>query len=162
MTYGRALSATIALVALAIAGPAQSNARISGLADVAFGTINSPIDQSSSQNVCIFSVKGNGNQQVGYSVQATGDGTSGAFTVASGSQTLPYEVYWADAANQTGGTQLTTGATVTGFANASDSQTCLSGSQDNASLTVTIRGTEIAAATAGNYSGILQITIVPE
>lgn len=162
MANGRTLSALLALVALAIPGPAFPNGRISGLVDVAFGTINSPVDQSSSQNVCIFSVKGNGNQQVGYSVQATGDGTGGAFTLASGSQTLPYEVRWADAANQTGGTQLTSGTTVTGFANSSDSTTCFSGSQDNASLTITIRGTQVDAATAGNYSGVLQITIVPD
>ena len=69
---------------------------------------------------------------------------------------------WADAANQTSGTQLTAGALVSGFANSSDSQTCFGGSQQNASLTVTVRGTQIAAATAGNYSGVLQVTIVPE
>ena len=95
-------------------------------------------------------------------MQATGDGAGGAFSLASGSQILPYEVRWADAANQTSGTQLTAGALVSGFANSSDSQTCFVGSQQNASLTVTVRGTQIAAATAGNYSGVLQVTIVPE
>ena len=162
MGYGRTLSAVSALVALAIAGPAYPSARITGLTDVNFGIINSALDQSSSQNVCIYSVKGNGNQEIGYSVQATGDGAGGAFSLASGSQILPYEVRWADAANQTSGTQLTAGALVTGFANSSDSQTCVGGSQQNASLTVTVRGTQIAAATAGNYSGVLQVTIVPE
>ena len=139
-----------------------NRARITGLTDVNFGIINSALDQSSSQSVCIYSVKGNGNQEVGYSVQATGDGVGGAFSLASGSQNLPYEVRWSDAANQTSGIQLTAGTLVSGFANSSDSQTCFSGSQENASLTITVRGTQIAAATAGNYSGVLQITIVPE
>ena len=162
MGYGRTLSSTSALIALAIAAPAYPSARITGLTDVNFGIINSALDQSSSQSVCIYSVNGNGNQEVGYSVQATGDGVGGAFSLASGSQILPYEVRWADAANQTSGTQLTAGTLVSGFANSSDSQTCFSGSQENASLTITVRGTQIAAATAGNYSGVLQITIVPE
>lgn len=162
MGYGRTLSSTSALIALAIAAPAYPSARITGLTDVNFGIINSALDQSSSQSVCIYSVKGNGNQEVGYSVQATGDGVGGAFSLASGSQNLPYEVRWSDAANQTSGIQLTAGTLVSGFANSSDSQTCFSGSQENASLTITVRGTQIAAATAGNYSGVLQITIVPE
>ena len=162
MGYGRTLSSTSALIALAIAAPAYPSARITGLTDVNFGIINSALDQSFSQNVCIYSVKGNGNQEIGYSVQATGDGAGGAFSLASGSQILPYEVRWADAANQTSGTQLTAGALVSGFANSSDSQTCFGGAQQNASLTVTVRGTQIAAATAGNYSGVLQVTIVPE
>ena len=162
MGYGRTLSSTSALIDLAIAAPAYPSARITGLTDVNFGIINSALDQSSSQSVCIYSVKGNGNQEVGYSVQATGDGVGGAFSLASGSQNLPYEVRWSDAANQTSGIQLTAGTLVSGFANSSDSQTCFSGSQENASLTITVRGTQIAAATAGNYSGVLQITIVPE
>ena len=162
MGYGRTLSSTSALIALAIAAPAYPSARITGLTDVNFGIINSALDQSSSQSVCIYSVKGNGNQEVGYSVQATVDGVGGAFSLASGSQNLPYEVRWSDAANQTSGIQLTAGTLVSGFANSSDSQTCFSGSQENASLTITVRGTQIAAATAGNYSGVLQITIVPE
>ena len=162
MGYGRTLSSTSALIALAIAAPAYPSARITGLTDVNFGIINSALDQSSSQSVCIYSVKGNGNQEVGYSVQATGDGVGGAFSLASGSQNLPYEVRWSDAANQTSGIQLTAGTLVSGFANSSDSQTCFSGSQENASLTITVRGTQIAAATAGNYSGVLQVTIVPE
>jgi hypothetical protein len=166
MTKGMPLGAATIVAALAaLTAPsdarAQLQSRITGLADVNYGTINSFVDQSNSQNVCIYSAfRIFGFPFVrDYSVTATGNGTGGAFTLASGPRTLPYEVRWADAANQTTGTQLTAGSTVSGFGNASTSQTCTGG--ENASLIVTITGTSLATASAGSYSGVLSITIVP-
>ena len=66
---------------------------------------------------------------------------------------------WADAANQTTGTLLTAGATASGFGNAATNQGCSGG--ENASLIVTITGTSLATASAGSYTGVLSITIVP-
>jgi hypothetical protein len=97
--------------------------------------------------------------QRNYSVTATGNGAGGAFTLASGPRTLPYEVRWADAANQTTGTQLTAGVATAGFGNASTNQTC--GGGDTASLIVTITGNSLATASAGSYTGVLSITITP-
>jgi hypothetical protein len=150
------------MVALTAPAPARANARITGLADVSYGTINSFTDQSRSQNVCVYSVWFNTNIRVGYSVRATGSGTGGAFTLASGARTLPYEVRWDDAANQTTGTQLTAGVNTSGFAhNTNVNSTCSNGSNENASLTVTITGTQLNAATAGTYTGVLTILITP-
>jgi type II secretory pathway pseudopilin PulG len=166
MTKGMPLSAAAIAVALAaLAAPtaagAQLQARVTGLADVSYGTINSFTDQTNSQNVCVHSVFRLFGFPVrrDYSVIATGSGTGGAFTLASGPRTLPYEVRWADAANQTTGTQLTAGATAAGFGNASTNQTC--GGGDTASLIVTVTGSSLATASAGSYSGVLSITIVP-
>lgn len=157
-------AAVAALAALIAPTPAraQFQARVTGLSDVSYGTINSFTDQTSSQNVCVHSVFRFFGFPIrrDYSVLATGSGSGGAFTLASGSATLPYEVHWADAANQTTGTQLTAGATATGFGNASTNQTCTGG--ENASLIVTITGTSLNTATAGSYTGVLSITIVPE
>jgi hypothetical protein len=166
MTKGMPLSAAAIVAALAVltapsVARAQLQSRITGLADVNYGTINAFVDQTNSQNVCVHSVFRLFGFPVrrDYSVVATGSGAGGAFTLASGPRTLPYEVRWADAANQTTGTQLTAGATAAGFGNASTNQTC--GGGDTASLIVTVTGSSLATASAGSYSGVLSITIVP-
>lgn len=160
------IGAVIAVALVALVAPtraqAQAQARITGLADVPFGTINSFTDQPNSQNVCVYSAYNffGFPIRLNYSVLATGNGAGGAFTLASGARTLPYQVSWDDAANQPTGTLLTAGATASGFANAATNQTCTGG--ENASLIVTITGASLATATAGSYSGVLSITIVPD
>ena len=57
------------------------------------------------------------------------------------------------------GHQLTAGVTAAGFSNSSNNQGC--SGNENASLIVTITGTSLATASAGSYSGVLSITIVP-
>src|SRR5690606_26157158 len=96
-----------------------------------------------------------------YSVTATGSGTAGAFTLSSGSASIPYQVQWADLPGQTGGTMLQAGVTVPGFGNAANGFDCNS-LPETASLTITLLGSDLASAGAGSYSGTLQITIVPE
>jgi hypothetical protein len=168
MVYGGSLRKWIgaaALLALAMPSPAsaQSRARITSLADVAFGTIAAPIDQTNSQNVTvcsyysiwIFNIRQN------YSVVATGSGNGGAFTLSSGAATLAYDVQWSDTINATSGTMLQPGVASSVFGNNDNSLAC-NPSQDNASLIVTIPATQLATATAGTYSGTLQIMISPE
>ena len=166
MTKGMPLGTVAIAVALAaLTAPtgarAQLQSRVTGLSDVSYGTINAFVDQTNSQNVCIYSVFSFFGFPIrrDYSVIATGNGAGGAFTLASGPRTLPYEVRWADAANQTTGTQLTAGVTAAGFSNSSNNQGC--SGNENASLIVTITGTSLATASAGSYSGVLSITIVP-
>jgi hypothetical protein len=137
---------------------AADKARLTGLSDVAFGLIAATTDQSASQSVCAFSSSATN----GYSVTAVGSGTGGAFTVSSSSAQMSYEVQWVASANQTGGTALTAGTTTSGFTSVASQQTCNSGPNGSASLTVIIRLAALTAAMAGDYSGTLQITIAPE
>jgi hypothetical protein len=168
MVYGKSLRTGIgAAVLLAMAAPspapAQNRARVTGLANVAFGTIAAPIDQTNSQNVSIcsyFSFFGFFEIPRDYSVTATGSGSGGAFTLSSGAGNLAYDVQWADSVNATSGTMLQPGVAFSGFGNNANSLLC-SPSQDNASLIVTIRAADLATATAGTYSGTLQIMISP-
>jgi hypothetical protein len=164
MTKGMSLgAATIvaALVAMTAPAPARANARISGLVDVNYGTIANFADQTISQNVCVYSVTGNSSNRRPYSVLATGNGSAGAFTLQSGARTLPYEVRWNDAADQTSGTQLTNGVNASGFLTGNVNLSCSNGANNNASLVVTITGTSLATATAGTYTGVLTIVITP-
>lgn len=163
MTWGKSLILGLAAAALgaSMEAPAYANARITALTDVNFGTIVASGDQSISQNVCAYASQGFFGQ-LNYSVRATGSGSGGAFQLSSGANTLPYEVQWADSPSQTGGVLLQSGSLSSGFGNGAFFQTCQFQSQGTATLTVTIRAAQLAVATAGSYSGSLQITIVPE
>ena len=159
MTWGKFL--TFAAVSLGAASPAAADsARISGLADINFGSIVNAVDQTSSQSVIVCSYKNN-PQNLPYSVTATGSGTASAFQLSSGAALLPYDVQWASAAGQTGGTLLQAGSPAAGFGNGADGFACPTQGA-NASLTVTIRSADIAMAPAGAYTGTLQLMIVPQ
>jgi hypothetical protein len=145
------------LPAPASAAPSDK-VRLSGLADVAFGTIDPAADQTSSQNLCAFSNSSTG----GYSVTASGSGSGGAFTLASAADELPYEVRWAGTTGQANGTAVTAGTIVSGFTSAASQQTCNSGPAASATLTVIVRATSLGSVQAGSYAGTLQITIAPE
>lgn len=137
---------------------ASDKARLTGLSDVAFGLIASTADQSASQSVCAYSSTNTG----GYSVMAVGNGSGGAFTLASAVAVLPYDVLWSDSANQTGGSSLVAGTATSGFTSLASQQSCNSGPSTSASLTVVIRSASLTSAAAGSYAGTLQITISPE
>jgi hypothetical protein len=146
---------------LGLTTPAYAaSAQLSDLADVAFGTIISPVDQTKSANVSVCSFQ-NKPHATSYSVTAIGSGPGGSFELSNGVSGLTYDVQWSDSIGQTGGTMLQAGAAAPAFGNAADGFDC-SGHPDNASLTVTIRSASLASAMAGSYSGTLQITIAPE
>ena len=159
MTWGEFL--IFAAVSLGAASPAAADsARIAGLANINFGSIVNAVDQTSSQSVVVCSYKNN-PQNLPYSVTAMGSGTASAFELSSGAAILPYDVQWASAAGQTGGTLLQPGSPATGFGGGANGFNC-STQGANASLTVTIRSVDIAAAPAGTYTGTLQLLIAPQ
>jgi hypothetical protein len=164
MRYGPLQSLALALAvagACATASPARAQqVRVAGLEDINFGMIPAAVDRTSSQDVAVCSYR-NKPQTLNYSVTAIGSGSGGAFQLASGPATLPFDVQWADAPGQTGGTMLQAGVAATGFGNGANGFDCPA-LPDTASLTVTIRAADLASAAGGTYSGTLQITIVPE
>jgi hypothetical protein len=163
MIYGfspRAVQVAAALAAALSAAPASAadKVNVSGLRDVSFGTVTSFSDKSVSQSICAYSQSTTNS----YAVIATGSGQGGAFTLTSGGASMAYEVLWSATSGQTGGTLLEAGRPATGFESAATQKTCNSGPASSASLTVVLRTSALNAATAGPYSGSLQITIAPE
>jgi hypothetical protein len=147
---------------LASAAPADPpGARISGLTDVAFGTIsNFAADSIRSQSVCVFA-KGLDD---GYSITASGSGSSGAFQLASGSYTLPYEVQWSGTTGQTSGSQLLANQPLAGFHTGGGpgaKDDCSKGPSTTASLIVILRSPALGAATSGTYGGTLTLLVAP-
>lgn len=161
MAYGFTLRIVTLLAGLAAlftaqAAPAQQ-VRISRLTDVAIGSIsNFTTDIVRSQNVCAHSTAASNR----YSVTARGSGTGNAFTLASGTARLAYEVQWAGAIGQTSGTNLVTGVAQGGFTGRGNTSTCGNGVR-TASLIVILRAAQVSAATAGTYSGVLTLILAP-
>ncbi|MBY9063530.1 hypothetical protein K7957_11365 [Sphingomonas yunnanensis] len=147
-----AAAAAVALAAAATPATAQS-VQVNGLSDVAFGTITGfGADLVRSQSICAFSGLTGGR----YTVTASGSGAGGAFTLANGAATLPYEVQWNTAAGQSSGTGLTANVPLAG-------QTMLLScpvlQATNTSLIVILRAPSLSIATAGNFRGTLTVIL---
>lgn len=152
-------SFAIVLAWAAPADAASNNVRITGLTDVAFGTlVNLAADSSRSQSICLYA----NTATNGYNVRASGSGAGGEFALSSGSGSLPFEVQWNSAAGQSTGTQLTANVTLPGQTSVATQQTCNSGPAASASLIVILRSAALSSAQAGTYNGSLTLVIGPE
>jgi hypothetical protein len=152
------LASSLALLAGAeTASFAQATrARITDLSDVAFGPLSGVGDAYLSQSVCAFSTNG------GYFVTASGSGSGGAFTLASGANSLPFEVMWAASPGQTTGTALAAGVASSVFASSATQHSCNSGPPSSASLIVVVRANAVSSARAGAYQGTLTVVLAPQ
>ena len=158
-----ALRAVVAWVALTVlAAPASAvsnNVRITGLTDVAFGSISSfSTDSVRNEDICVYSNTSLSN----YQITATGSGVGQSFALLSGSNNLTYEVQWNASPGQTSGTSLTAGVPLTTQHSNATQQTCNSGPTSSASLIVIIRASAVASAKAGSYTGTLSLLVAPE
>jgi spore coat protein U-like protein len=152
-------AASCALVLIATPASAASKARITGLSDVAFGTIaNLGVDAIRTENVCVYST----STTSGYNVTASGTGPSGAFQLASGTRSMPFEVQWSGSPGQTSGTTLSPNVPLTGQVSTATQQACSSGPSSSASLVVVLRSAALSSATAGTYNGTLTLVVGPE
>ena len=160
--FVKALLFRFAPVLAVIAAPAHAasnKVRITNLSDVSFGTIaNLGVDSVVSQSVCLYADTATN----GYNVTASGTGPGGAFSLASGSASLPYDVQWSSSAAQSSGTQMTANVPLTGQVSSASQQTCASGPATSASLIVVLRSAALLTAAAGTYSGTLTLVVGPE
>ncbi len=152
------------LIALAAApAEAASTVRISGLSDVAFGSIsNFTVDAVSSQSICVYAKSPPNNN---YRVTASGSGAGGAFLLSSGTATLPFEVQWSDSPGQSAGTQLLANQPLTAQHSSSGTGSvddCSKGPASTASLIIVLRSAAVSAASSGTYSGTLTLLVAPE
>lgn len=138
----------------------NNEVRISGLTDLAFGSIaNVMVDQVRRESLCIYAKAKPADL---YRITATGSGAGGAFSLDSGSATLPYDVQWSARPNQNDGAQLTANQPLTGLQSTATSDDCAIGAPTTASLIVILRSSALAAATSGSYTGTLTLLVAPE
>lgn len=136
-----------------------SRVQISGLTDISFANADPSQQASSSQSNCVWSNTAN----KGYSITATGSGTSGAFTLANGSLNVPYTVQWNASGGQTSGTALTAGTALAGMISTAANPTCSTGAATTSSLIISIAASNLQGMTsAASYTGSLTLLVTPQ
>lgn len=141
-----------------ISATVPGRVQISGLSDVAFGTVDPTVAASNAQNVCVWS----NTSGRAYSITATGSGAANAFSLTDGANNLAYGVEWSDASGQSSGTALTTAATLMGLTSTATNPTCSAGPASSASLIVKMTAADLQAAVAGSYTGTLTLVVAPQ
>jgi hypothetical protein len=143
---------------ISISATVPGRVQISGLSDVVFGTVDPTVAASDAQNVCVWS------NTVGraYNVTATGSGASNAFLLSDGTNSLAYEVEWADTSGQANGTAFTSGTALASLASTATNPTCSSGPATTASLIIKMTTADMQAALASSYTGTLTLVVAPE
>ena len=143
---------------VSISATVPGRVQISGLSDVAFGTVDPSSAASQAQNVCVWS---NTSGRV-YSVTAAGSGLSNAFTLSDGTNTLAYGVEWAASSGQSSGTALVSGTALGSLASTATNPTCSVGPAASASLIVRMTAANLQAAVASSYTGTLTLVVAPQ
>jgi hypothetical protein len=153
-TLGATSTGTVTITA-----SVPNRARITGLSDVSFLNQDPTSAASGAQNVCVWSNTATKN----YTVTATGDGASNAFTLANGALTVPYSVQWNASSGQTSGTALTAGTASATLTSTATHQICSSGPTSSASLIVGIGTADLGAMQAATtYTGVLTLVVAPQ
>ena len=130
--------------------------QISALDDIPLGNYTGGANMTGADDLCVYSNTG------GYEITATGDDGAGgsAFELVGTSANIPYTVEWADTAGAGTGTALTTGTPLTGQGGTFTTPDC--GGVDNARVIVTVNSTDLGAAPADNYLGVLTLLVAPQ
>jgi hypothetical protein len=134
--------------------------QISNLTDITFSALTGAADAQQTENVCVWS----NTSSKSYTIRATGNGTTGAFTLASGTNApVPYTVAWANSASATSGTGLTTNVTSAAFTSTAVTPLCAAGASPTAKLFVTILATDQNSMIANAaYTGVLTLLVTPQ
>lgn len=143
---------------IGISATVPGRVQISGLTDMAFGTVDPASAASKNEDLCVWS----NTSGRGYQVTASGSGASNAFTLSDGTNTLPYSVQWAGTSGQVSGTALTAGTALTGLTSTATSPTCSTGDSATASLIVNMTAANLQAAVASTYNGTLTLVVAPQ
>lgn len=142
-----------------ITATVANRAQITGLSDITFSNVDPGTTATSSQSNCVWS----NTATKGYSITATGSGTSGAFTLANGSLTVPYSVQWNASAGQSSGTALTAGTASGGLTTTAANPTCSTSPSTTSSLIVSITPANLQGMVAAtSYTGTLTLLVTPQ
>ncbi len=136
-----------------------SRVQITGLSDVAFTNVDPTVTATNAQSNCVWS----NTATKGYTITATGSGTSGAFTLASGALTpVTYSVQWNQSSAQTSGTALTAATASGTFNSTATTPTCATAPATSSSLIVSISSAQLLnMASLTTYTGTLTLLVSP-
>jgi hypothetical protein len=144
---------------VSISASVPNRIQLTGLTDVAFTNQDPSTAASNAQNVCVWA----NTSTKGYNVTATGSGSSGAFTLANGTSTVPYSVQWSGSSGAASGSALAAGTALTGLLSTATNPTCSAGPASSASLIVNLSATDLQSMQAAtSYTGTLTLVVAPE
>ncbi len=133
--------------------------RISGIADLSFGSYSGNGNLALDDDVCVWTNAAGGN----YQVTAQGSGASFAFTVVKtgdASKTIPYAVKWNNTSGTIGNVALTANVASGNMSGANnESISCSSGPSDTANFQASFTQADLLATVAGVYTGVLSLII---
>lgn len=138
-------------------------ARISNLVDLTVPSWSTGSgDITLTSDVCVYSTRPAG----GYTIRATGSGANGAFSLANGSNILPYNIVWNSGgvgALANSGTALVANATSAPLQKAATDSASCQGKVPGptARLIVRMMNTDLDAIVDGTYSGTLTLLVTP-
>ncbi|RYF44592.1 MAG: hypothetical protein EOO38_17590, partial [Cytophagaceae bacterium] len=116
--------------------------QISDLNDLTFSGLTGSATAQQTDNVCVWS----NTSSKSYTIKATGNGTTNAFTLANGTNAaIPYSVAWANTASATSGTALTTNVASAAFTSTATLPLCNLGASPTSTLLVSIGAADQAA-----------------
>jgi hypothetical protein len=128
--------------------------KISDLNDINFPFFDHINPLIASDRICIYR-----NNPGNYSVNARGSGTNFAFTLTNGINLLPYTLTWNDSSTTAA---LTANSTLLNRTNVfRNNLTCDFGTNDNATIQLTISVANINAVPQSIYTGTLTLIIAP-
>ncbi len=143
---------------VSISATVPGRVQISKLTDINFNVVDPTTAASAQEDVCVWS----NTSGKGYQITASGDGASNAFTLTNGTDTLAYDVQWADTAGQSSGTALVTGSALGTQVSSATNPSCSAGPPATASLVVNMTAANLQAAVAGAYTGTLTLVVAPQ
>lgn len=144
---------------ISISVSVANRAQITGLTDVAFTNIDPSTAATTAQSNCVWS----NTATKGYSITATGSGTSGAFTLANGALSVPYSVQWSASSGQSSGTALAAGTALAGLTSTAVNPTCSTSPTTSSSLIVSIAAPNLQnMQSATSYTGSLTLLVTPQ
>jgi len=128
---------------------------IRDVADPAPATFDGVTDVDFTDSVCVGT-----NGAAGYSITATSaNGTGGAFQLTDGTNTVNYNVAWANSSGATSGTAFgTSGATQNYGAGPVSNIACAA---TNATAVITVPAANLQAVPAATYTDTLSLTVAP-
>lgn len=161
-----AQAATQGIIGTTSTGSVTINATINGLVqisdlnDITFSGLTGGANAQQTDNVCVWS----NTATKSYTIKATGNGTTSAFTLASGTNpVIPYSVAWANTSGATSGTALTTNVASAAFTSTATTPLCSAGASLTSTLFVSIGATDQDAMVANAaYTGVLTLVVTPQ
>ena len=141
---------------IAVLPEAQCTVRLGAPTDLVFGSWSGSGDLQRSDTMCVYN-----SASQNYRVTVVGTGPGSSFRAVSGSNYLPYHVYWEDGVTGSGQVELSAGVALTGQTGADTAYVSCNGVM-NSTVTVKFIASDLAAAVQGSYSNTLYMTIEPE